>query len=579
MHSLVNTNFNRTYNPNGRQNVLCDIKRLLTSRDTESQSKACGYLIDAVNKYNCSSSERARLIEYLLDNDITVFLCEATSNLDSSLFRIKEHGTTSALSHQSAYNTEQLLACLISLSSHINNKSNTILCSAFVLHALISYQPPSLDINGKIATLLGEVLDKWFELLIGGLNRIILVGENGDIGSMLLVTCQLGMDTIRLINALQKAKMPSDFVNTVLIDEQELTTLKDAALKIKKSIHNIIKELVIFNKDNQTIISTEEYGIFLKFLLSFIYENAKTEVLSDFCDFLFSKGYLITLPQIQIIRDDPTIRKVSTLVLGEMLKALTTKYLYVQDNECNAICTKDIELSEWFKNENNLPSDLTKEPLIWELLLNIIIQSKDSAIITNCMDALNMCMRDADENAKDKFAILIWSLLPNILSNALIDRDNDLADTNIIYILDLAIIQLPSDLVQSTYIKIAVLITTLYSKNTPDSNIECRNHFEYVCLKLCLLLLGVSRDHKDNKGNHKPVTSWLENTKFDFQTRNSLQKRSQLSSYINIPTVDTRTNSISILLKRALVSEELQDANKNIISIVNDIMDECNNED
>lgn len=85
----------------------------------------------------------------------------------------------------------------MSLSSHINNRSNTILCSAFVLHALISYQSPSLDINGKIATLLGEVLEKWFELLMGGLNRIILVGENGDMGSMLLVTCQLGMDTIR----------------------------------------------------------------------------------------------------------------------------------------------------------------------------------------------------------------------------------------------------------------------------------------------------------------------------------------------------------------------------------------------
>lgn len=87
MHSLVNTNFNRTYNPHGRPNVLSDIKRLLTSRDTESQYRACGYIIEAVNKYNFNCSERVRLIEYLLDSDIIVFLCEATSNLDYSLFR------------------------------------------------------------------------------------------------------------------------------------------------------------------------------------------------------------------------------------------------------------------------------------------------------------------------------------------------------------------------------------------------------------------------------------------------------------------------------------------------------------
>lgn len=87
MYNLVNSNFNRTYNPSGRQNALSDIKRLLTSRDVAAQSKACGYLIEVVSRYSNNSEERARMIEYLLDNDITVFLCEATSNLDFTLFR------------------------------------------------------------------------------------------------------------------------------------------------------------------------------------------------------------------------------------------------------------------------------------------------------------------------------------------------------------------------------------------------------------------------------------------------------------------------------------------------------------
>lgn len=87
MYNLVNSNFNRTYNPSGRQNALSSIKRLLTSRDTAAQSKACGYLIDVVNRYNKNSGEGERMIEYLLDNDITVFICEATTNLDFSLFR------------------------------------------------------------------------------------------------------------------------------------------------------------------------------------------------------------------------------------------------------------------------------------------------------------------------------------------------------------------------------------------------------------------------------------------------------------------------------------------------------------
>ncbi|CAG9795536.1 unnamed protein product [Diatraea saccharalis] len=87
MFNLVNSNYNKIYNPNGKQNALSDIKRLLTSRHTEAQIKACGYLVEVISRYNKISKERSRMMEYLLDNDITVFLCEAISNLDYSLFR------------------------------------------------------------------------------------------------------------------------------------------------------------------------------------------------------------------------------------------------------------------------------------------------------------------------------------------------------------------------------------------------------------------------------------------------------------------------------------------------------------
>ena len=87
---------------------------------------------------------------------------------------------------------------------------------------------------------------------------------------------------------------------------------------------------------------------------------------------------------------------------------------------------KLLQLSEWFKIENNLPNELTKEPIIWELLLNIIIQSKDVTIVTNCIETLKTCVRDAEESSRNDFSLLIWSILPSVLSNALIDHDENL---------------------------------------------------------------------------------------------------------------------------------------------------------
>ncbi|CAH2235344.1 jg5913, partial [Pararge aegeria aegeria] len=309
--------------------------------------------------------------------------------------------------------------------------------------------------------------------------------------------------------------------------------------------------------DNLDTVGTEEYSVFLKVLLNFMYENVNTDVLPEFCDILFSKGYLIMLPKTQIIRNDPMVRKVSTQVIGEMLKILAAKYLTVKDNDNIDTC-KDIHmstvsngslatleqriylekatdrfvamlhpdpdiyythnpailfwaftscrisnsirlrvLSQWFKTENTLPEDLIQSA-VWELLLNVLIQSKDNTVVTNCMEALNICIERGDETAKEEFSTLIWSMLPEVLSYSLINCNE--IETNICYILDVAIAELPSRMDQSVCLKVAVLITTLYSKNTVDAkDVNLKYHFEFVCLKLCLLLLDVSIKQNDDK--------------------------------------------------------------------------------
>ncbi|XP_072942425.1 uncharacterized protein [Epargyreus clarus] len=698
MYHLVNANFSRTYNPNSRQNALCDIKRLLTSRDTAAQNKACGYLIEVINRYKLNSNERTCMIEYLLQNDITVFLCEATSNLDFSLFRtvlscirllwrsrgffaeehaahamaavvrtlahysatgshaavdaclhficdllngISLHGTTSPLSLQSAYSTEQLLACLNALVPRINTNPNTVLRSALVLSALVSYQPPNLAIRSSTAKCLIEVLKQWFELLLAALNHVVLVGDSEHFGMFLVVMCQIGMDSLRLIKLLNYGNQPADFVQSICVDIQEINSLKQCASEIGETIQRVMCDLITFVKDNQNQINSEEYTIFLKLLLHFIYDTTQTEASMNFCDLLFSKGYLTMLPQNQISRGDGMIRKVSTLVLGEMLKALAEKYLFSNNvnDENNKICTIDNKLdlvelqygiekpestglllqksqpyslliyiyfycqssenpeeatapllpflvqhilrlpkffkppphivkalwlvfamstisngsiesldervylekatdrlvtllqpdpsvyythnpailfwaftslripnhvriqvlSQWLMTEDALPEDLIKEPLVWELLLNVLIQNRDDSILINCREALNICIEEGDDNAKQDFALLVWSMLPEVLSKTLIDCESEIG-SNICYLLDMATILQPQEVNTSTCLKIGVLITTMFSKNSERPGyLDTKYHYEYVCLKLCLLLLGLSNNQNDQR--------------------------------------------------------------------------------
>nr|XP_049700768.1 uncharacterized protein LOC110371196 [Helicoverpa armigera] len=695
MYSLINSNFNRTYNPSGRQNALSDIKKLLTSRDTAAQNKACGYLIEVISRYNKKSDEGARMVEYLLENDITVFLCEATSNLDFTLFRSilsclrllwrsrqffsEEHAahamtavlralahyagsgskppvdaclhflcdllngvsaniTTPALSHQSAYSAVQLLACLNALAPHISTNPNTILSSALVLHALISYQPENLTISINTANSLLEVLKKWFSLLMGTLNHAMLVGDDGVSGMFYVVLCQIGLDVfglIKLVGRVQKA----DFVQSILSDDHEVNALKQCAGQMEEAVRFVVAELVGFTKEHQSSIPTEEYNVFLKLLLTYFYSNTNNECLPDFCDMLFSKGYLMMLPQVQITRNDVSVRKVSTLVLGEMLKVLAEKYLNVNAVQDSDTCAKDIHmglvelqygiekphrigsqlqknqpyslliymyfycqssenpeeatapllpylvehilklpktfkppayiikalwlvfamstisngsleslgervylekatdrlvamlnpdpsvfythnpatllwaftsqrisnfvrlhvLSQWFKSEDSLPADLTTQPTVWELLLNILIQCTDKTIVGNCMEALHICLEDGDDNARQEFAELIWSMLPNVLSKVLIDTEYQI-DTNICHFLDLASTLPPLEIDQTICLKTAVLITAIYSKNLPEQCEEStRHHYEYVCLKLGLYLLSLANNQNDNR--------------------------------------------------------------------------------
>ncbi|KAM3956715.1 uncharacterized protein ACR2FA_009369 [Aphomia sociella] len=693
MYSLVNTNFNRTYNPSGKQNALSDIKRLLSSRDTVAQSKACGYINEVICRYNKNTAERNRMVEYLLENDITVFLCEATSNLDFSLFRsilscirllwrerrffeeehaayactavlralahysgsgcnaavneclhflcdllngINTHETTSPLSHQSAYSTDQLLACLNGLTSQINNNANGILSSALVLRSLVSYQPENLVIRGYTASSLVGVLEKWLPLLMGALNHSVLMGSD-DTGMIFVVICQLGLDILRLVKCLHTIKNKTDLVQMILADDQEENILKQCVNQMRHSIRNTISELVTFTKENEKQISTDEYSVFIKFLLNFFYENSKSEELTDFCDMLFTKGYLVMLPQVQILRNDTTVRKLSTLLLGEMLKVLADKYLNV-DSYSNDTCTTVIHtglvelqygiekpqdigtqlqksqpyslliyiyfycqssdspeeatgpllpylvehilrlphsftpptyiikalwlvfamssisngsldsldqrvylekatnrlvtmlhpepslyythnpaillwaftsqqipnyvrlhvLSQWLKFEDSLPTDLTNELKVWEILLDILTQCKNKTIVGNCIEALRYCLEEADDEARIGFASLVWSMLPDVLSRKLIAYDNDM-DSNICHVLDLATTLIPLEVNQTLCLKIAVLLTTIFSKNSNTTEMESRYQYEYVCLKLSLYLLGLANNQNDNR--------------------------------------------------------------------------------
>lgn len=81
-----------------------------------------------------------------------------------------------------------------------------------------------------------------------------------------------------------------------------------------------------------------------------------------------------------------------------------------------------IQISQWLNLEDTLPLELTAEPTVWEILLTILVQTAARTIVVNCLEALNMCLDAADEDVREKFAMLVWGMLPNVLSKVLIDE-------------------------------------------------------------------------------------------------------------------------------------------------------------
>ncbi|KPJ10459.1 hypothetical protein RR48_09593 [Papilio machaon] len=385
------------------------------------------------------------------------------------------HKSASPLSHQSAYTVEQLLACLKAQVQYFSKNPSSILSSAKVLQALISYQPSDLKIRACVANSLVQILNPWLEMLVdyagkfvlGALKHTLLVDGNGISGSLLVVTSQIGLDTLRLINLVQQSKQQTDFIQSIIIDEQELNVLKDTVSLMTTGIQTTIYELALFVKMS-TISNTS-----LKSLEERVYLEKATQRL------------------ILLLQPDPTVFYTHNpaILLWSFSSSRIPDYIRTE------------VLSQWLKTEDSLPEDMIKEFEVWKLLLNILIKCKNKEVVANCMETLNLCLEEADEESTHAFSTLIWSMLPEILSKYLIDYSYEI-ETNTCHLMDLATSLYPSDVDQNVCIKIAALLTAIFSRHNvdnPKERIEVRYHYEYVCLKLCLILLNLAHNRHDNR--------------------------------------------------------------------------------
>lgn len=183
-------------------------------------------------------------------------------------------------------------------------------------------------------------------------------------------------------------------------------------------------------------------------------------------------------------------------------------------------------MAQWLELENSLPSELAKQSVVWSLLLNILSQNVNQIIHENAMTSLKHCLNDGTDETRQEFSSLLWSLLPGILSKVLIDFDSNIgirslnlfllflmknaiyqkqyvSDTNARHILELATILVPTEVDQTISLKVAVLLSTIFTKTIENCNHNNENkyHFENVCLKLCLYLLGFANTQQDDRGN------------------------------------------------------------------------------
>ncbi|GBP27261.1 hypothetical protein EVAR_77275_1 [Eumeta japonica] len=370
------------------------------------------------------------MIQYLLDNDIIIFLCEAMSSLDWNVFRcvlncmrliwrekrffVEEHGAhaaatvlrtlthyatcgmnvavdaclhflcdlftglrvnaiSSPLSYDSAYGVEQFLACLSSLKESIVKGKRTVLAVALVFHSLVSHQPENLRMRADTARAVAKTVEEWSPILVDSLKHAALVGvDNNSADMFYIVICQIGVDLMRLCKLLEGTRPRSDFVQTILASEQEDVDLIRSSNTMIKSLHDTLLELVIFTKENHRQLQTEEYGMFLKFVYYFLSENTHIDLLSDFCDVLCINGYLSLLPQVYFDRNNETIRKISTLVLGEILVNLSRKYLQTDDHSqsySTDIKNGLVELQCVMEQPQSIGSRLLQKPRPYSVLV------------------------------------------------------------------------------------------------------------------------------------------------------------------------------------------------------------------
>ncbi|KAL4703087.1 hypothetical protein ACJJTC_018124 [Scirpophaga incertulas] len=157
-------------------------------------------------------------------------------------------------------------------------------------------------------------------------------------------------------------------------------------------------------------------------------------------------------------------------------------------------------LAEWLQREDSLPSDLSTDPILWELLLNILTQNQHKSSLANCKEALQQCLEEGSEEERQKFALIVWEMLPNALSKTLIDYNCEL-DSNICYLLELATSLQPTEVDEMVCVKTAVLIATIFSKNLSqvDDKLVSTTYFEYICLRLSLYLLRLAMNQNDTR--------------------------------------------------------------------------------
>lgn len=80
-----------------------------------------------------------------------------------------------------------------------------------------------------------------------------------------------------------------------------------------------------------------------------------------------------------------------------------------------------LQLSQWLSQEDALPFELCKEPLVWDLLFRLLALCDSKPILFNALKALNECLENGDEADRQAFAMNLWGSLPDVLSRLLIE--------------------------------------------------------------------------------------------------------------------------------------------------------------